>query len=77
MAARVPPVQYVSVSTAARILRVNVGTLYKAIHAQEVPYVQLGREFVIPVEFLGVTPEPIEIRAGTELFGQLLLDLRW
>lgn len=77
MAARIPPVQYVSCSDAARILRVNLNTLYRAIRSNEIPHVEVGGGYVIPLEFLGVTPEPIVVGIGKEAVGQLLLDLRW
>jgi len=77
MPARIPPVQYCSPEDAARVLRVNINSLYRAIRSKEFPAVCIGREYRIPLEALGITPEPVEMRAGMQLIGQLLLDLRW
>lgn len=78
MSARVPPVQYVSPEVAARVLRVNINSLYRALRSNEVPSHRIGREFRIPLEFLGVTPEPVVVYSPNNgVVGQLFLDLRW
>lgn len=78
LTSRSQPVQYVSPEQAAQVLRVNVNTLYRAIRSYDVPAVRIGREFRVPVEFLGVTPEPVLLRSAHDgLVGQLMLDLRW
>ena len=68
---------YVSPETAASLLRVNLNSVYRALRTSEIPHVRIGREYRIPVEFLGVTAPPVYVRAGTMPVGQLLLDLRW
>lgn len=78
MPARVQPVQYVSPEDAARVLRVNLNTLYRALRTGEVPHHKIGRDYRIPLEFLGITPEPVVVRVHNEgVVGQLFLDLRW
>lgn len=77
MAAHVPPVQYASVQLAAHNLGLNINTVYRRIRAGIVPAVKVGREYRIPLEYLGITPEPVMVRANAYATGQLLLDLRW
>lgn len=47
---------YVSPEDAARILRVNVHTLYRALRRSEVPAMRVGPYFRIPVTFLLLEP---------------------
>lgn len=78
MTARIQPVQFVSPEVAARVLRVNLNTLYRALRDNDVPHIKIGRDYRIPLEFLGVTPEPVLVRSLNDgMVGQLLLDLRW
>lgn len=75
---RSTPIQYVSPEHAAQVLRVNVNTLYRAIRSYDVPAVRVGRDYRVPVEFIGVTPEPVMLYSPNNgVVGQLMLDLRW
>lgn len=44
--------RFYTVAEAARILRVDDGTVYRAIHADEFPAVKVRGRYVIPARFL-------------------------
>ena len=78
MTVRTQPVQFVSPEVAAQVLRVNVNTLYRALRDNDFPHTKIGRDYRIPLEALGVTPEPVLVRSLNDgMVGQLFLDLRW
>lgn len=52
------PRTHVSPEDAARILRMNVHTLYRALRRNEIPNVMVGPMYRIPVEWLLMEPVP-------------------
>lgn len=65
-----------SVADAARMLRVNVNTLYQACAAEDFPHERWENGYIsIPAEAMGLTPKPIIIEGynDTEVKGQLEL----
>lgn len=78
MTVRTTPIQFCSPEDAARVLRVNINSLYRALRTNEVPHIRIGRDYRIPLEFLGITPEPVVVYSPNNgIVGQLFLDLRY
>jgi excisionase family DNA binding protein len=66
--------EYVSVEYAAKVLRINKHTLYRAVARDEIPVVRVGSYIRIPVQFLMFEPKPrkpLSTALSTEVNGQL------
>ncbi len=65
-----------TVGDAAKLLRVNVNTLYQACAREDFPHNRWDNGYIsIPAEAMGLTPIPVAIRGveGPEVIGQLEL----
>lgn len=65
-----------TVADAAKLLRVNKNTLYKACADNDFPHKKWSNGYIsIPAEAMGLTPTPVVIRGieGTEVIEQLEL----
>lgn len=65
-----------TVGDAAKLLRVNVNTLYAACAAEDFPHKRWANGYIsIPAEAMGLTPKPVIIEGynDTEVRGQLEL----
>lgn len=60
---------------AARVLRLNVHSIYRALRRNEIPHKMVGPYYRIPCQFLLMDPPPVPKVLSQEVPGQLALDL--